>query len=512
MVNRAPQTQRTQTHRISQTQRVVVQRRRPSRFRTGLRRLTLLFVLAWVGVALYHHFKPLPPGTHLAGEHRAIDGRQVELLYDLTYRDQTGATVREQRIFDRLLRLINEAETFLVLDIFLFNDFAGDASLGYRPLSVELEEALVQRKRRSPELPILFITDPINDVYGGKPGANLARLEANGIEVVRTDLDLLRDSNPVYSGLWRMLFSWAGNRQSVGWLPDPFRAGEEINLRSWLRLLNFKANHRKVAIAGIVGAPPKAMVTSFNPHDASSDHSNVAAVFDGPAAYDLLESELAVARFSGWGDALPEATPGVQAEAKGTWIRVLTEGGIRDSLLKAINDTQPGDQIDVALFYLSHRGVIKALTAAARRDVQIRLVLDQNRDAFGRAKNGIPNRPVAYELERNGGRRVEVRWYQTEGEQFHSKLVIVRSQNRVLVQLGSCNLTRRNLDDYNMEANVELVVPFGSDLDRQVTAYFERIWGNTDGLFTAAGPGLADSSRLNALLYRVEELTGFSTF
>ena len=54
-----------------------------------------------------------------------------------------------------------------------------------------------------------------------------------------------------------------------------------------------------------------------------------------------------------------------------------------------------GDSIDVAMFYLSDRDTIGALLAAAKRGVTVRVILDPNKDAFGRTKNGIPNRSVS---------------------------------------------------------------------------------------------------------------------
>ena len=51
------------------------------------------------------------------------------------------------------------------------------------------------------------------------------------------------------------------------------------------------------------------------------------------------------------------------------------------------------------MFYLSERKIISAIKKAHSRKVKVRLLLDPNKDAFGREKNGIPNRSVAYELE-----------------------------------------------------------------------------------------------------------------
>ena len=48
-----------------------------------------------------------------------------------------------------------------------------------------------------------------------------------------------------------------------------------MSLRSYLEMLNFKANHRKVFVADSADGPVT-IVSSANPHDASSAHSNVA--------------------------------------------------------------------------------------------------------------------------------------------------------------------------------------------------------------------------------------------
>ena len=57
--------------------------------------------------------------------------------------------------------------------------------------------------------------------------------------------------------------------------PNPFGC-EPVTVRSWLAILNLKANHRKVAIADD-GTELRALITSANPHDGSSAHTNRAA-------------------------------------------------------------------------------------------------------------------------------------------------------------------------------------------------------------------------------------------
>ncbi|MBM7555885.1 hypothetical protein JOC47_000719 [Halanaerobacter jeridensis] len=198
-----------------------------------------------------------------------------------------------------------------------------------------------------------------------------------------------RDSNAFYSGFWRLFFRWFGTG-GKGWLRNPFNPdGPKVTLRSYLKLLNFKANHRKV-------------------------------------------------------------------------------------------------------------------------DVQ--LVLDPNRDAFGRVKNGIPNRVVAYELFNKTKGKIKTRWYDTQGEQFHTKLISIKYKNYSLVFGGSANLTRRNLDNYNLEAELKIKSNNNSQFVKEVEVYFEKIWNNQQGHYTIALEEYSDKSTIKKALYRLQEWSGLSTF
>src|SRR6185437_6501924 len=138
--------------------------------------------------------------------------------------------------------------------------------------------------------------------YGSDPSRDLILLRGAGVNVVITDLDRLRDSNPIYSGLWRLgIRWWDGSGRGTGWLPNPLDEDDRpITFGSWARLINFKANHRKVIIADDGQGGLTGIVASANPHDASSAHSNVAVKVSGAVLVPLLQSELSIARFSGW--------------------------------------------------------------------------------------------------------------------------------------------------------------------------------------------------------------------
>lgn len=122
-------------------------------------------------------------------------------------------------------------------------------------------------------------------------------LRQAGISVTETNLQPLRDSNPGWSAFWRLCCQWFGNNPEGGWLPNAI-GSQPVTIRSYLALPNFKANHRKVLVTDD-GEKLRALVTSANPHDGSSRHSNTAISFTGPAVIDVLKSEQAVLNMSG---------------------------------------------------------------------------------------------------------------------------------------------------------------------------------------------------------------------
>lgn len=490
----------------------------PARRRFRKRWIAWGLLAIWAAVATWNVTKPMPAGTNVSTAPVAVDAANVQFLVDLTYNDPQGKLLQEQQIFDEVFRMVDSAESFIIADFFLFNDFMGGADAPHRALSHEFATKLIERRSAKPGLQVLLITDPINDVYGSTSAALLTRLRSAGINVVMTDLTKLRDPNPAYSALWRAFGRWWGGSVGKGSLPNPFDTEpSHIDLSSWLALLNFKANHRKLIVTDQQDGQLYALVTSANPHDASSAHSNVALRFSGEAAQKIVESELGIARFSGWpGHILASAAPAQTAEpASAVQLSFLTEEAIRKHLLEAIGATRNGDAVRIATFYLADRKIIAALIAAARRNVSVQLVLDPNRDAFGRQKDGVPNRPVASELVRQSGERIQVRWYRTHGEQFHTKLAIITTGDRVVASLGSANLTRRNIGNYNLEANVAAEMSRASPLASQMLAYFERLWTNQGPPgteYTADFGVYRDTDNSRYWRYRLMEATGLSTF
>lgn len=469
-------------------------------------------LLAALALGIHHTRKPLPEGVSYAGPVRSLS--DVRFLRDLTY-IEGGQRRVEQQIFDAVFEMIDRAEQLVLVDMFLFNDFQGRKPETTRMLARELTDRLIAHSVARPDSNIFLITDPVNTVYGGVSSPQLERLRAAGIHVTVTDLSRLRDSNALYSAFWRLLLKPFGNSEG-GYLPNPFGDGR-VSLRSYLALANFKANHRKVVVTdgpdGLVG-----LLTSANPHDGSSAHQNVALQFSGAAAVDVLLAEQAVMRFSGgpyqmldtWLGANASTRQQSQGQPAGPLtLQVVSEQQIEKAALRLIGRAR---EIDLAMFYLSDRDIVEALKAAAYSGVAVRVILDPNKDAFGHAKGGIPNRQVATELLQTPG--VRLRWAATHGEQYHSKMLLTRDGNGgASLLLGSANFTRRNLGDLNLELNAVVSGSAATPVMEAASDYFERGWDNEGGLtFTTDYSSYRDQSAIKNLAYRFMEWSGMSSF
>jgi len=324
---------------------------------SGRRYIATIIALMAVGYfasAIYHTYKPLPEGLDFEGRLRHAN---IKFLADETYIDIQGRQQADQQIFNEMLKLIQEARTTIVLDMFLYNPEIGAAKTTHRPLTQELTNALISKRRQIPGIDITVITDPINSVYGGIAPEHYRQLRKSGIEVIETDLTPLRASNPLWSGFWYICCQGLGNNPEKGWLPNPF-GQEKVTLRSYLHLINFKANHRKTLVVD-TEAGWKALVTSANPHDGSSRHSNIGLVVTGNTAMDVLKTEQAVAGMS-QGEAPVVVVGEFEEDSNYPQVQVLTEEAIYRKALDLINSAKANEQIDLAMFYLSERHIIKS--------------------------------------------------------------------------------------------------------------------------------------------------------
>lgn len=467
------------------------------RKRMGILVTGLIAIPLVVGIVYY--VKPLPQGVSVDGNlHNDSD---VRFVYDITY-DNNGR-VMEQHLYDEMLRIIDEAEHSLVIDMFLYNDDYDRSKGSYPTRADDITNAVLAAIKDNPALNVTIITDAINNMYGSATPENFTKLADAGAEVIFTNMKALPDSNPLYSSIWRSYLQWWPVSQN-GFLPNAFNPdGDKASVGSYLDLVNFKANHRKVVLN-----EQQALITSANiTHDGSSLHSNIGFVVTGDILQDIYKSEQAVAAISDI--TLSEVAWNYTSEPADMQTKLVTEGKIEKTLLAMLDGASENSEVKIGVFYLADRDVVKAVKASAKRGANVDVILDPNKDAFGIEKNGIPNRQVAAEFVENG---IDVRFYDTNGEQYHSKFVYVKTGDDAQLLGGSANFTRRNIADLNLETNLYMEMPATSELATTIESYFARIWDNENGQYTVDFEVYEDQAVWKKLWYRIQESTGLSTF
>lgn len=111
------------------------------------------------------------------------------------------------------------------------------------------------------------------------------------------------------------------------------------------------------------------------------------------------------------------------------------------------------------------------------------------------------------------GDAIEVRWYNTNKEQFHSKIAHIKGLEKSYVTAGSANFTSRNLDDYNLENNMNISAPSKSEFIKEIDAYFKRIWNNEDAEFTVAYDAEEDAlAPVKYGVYWIQKSLRFTTY
>jgi hypothetical protein len=424
-------------------------------------------ILIWAACGFWNSVKPLPPGLHVASLPARLSEAQVDFIDDSSHRGD---------ILRRELDIIGHAEQAIVLD--------------QCPLALSVAQQLLTRKRQRPNLKILLITDPRNQAYGGTPAKIELSLERAGIVVARTRLDRIRDSNPLYSSLWRL---------GMGWWSDPFdETPGKITLTSTLRHLNGSANERQLLVADDGAGGWRSMLMSAAPTaNAAAAGTNVGVEIHEQFAHDMVASELSIAGWSTDDDRLPAAPP---RESRGVGTidaRFLTEGAINSVLRDGLAVIATGDSVSLMARALNERQLISALLRAVGHGAHLRLLLDPD----------VPGtQAAAAELVRDGGGNVEVRW-QAGANRKEARYALIQHGGDVWIHVVSANFTRRGLDDFNLAAGVELHMPARAAPARAAADLFATAWD-------AAVPYAdhADESRDAYWQYRLTEATGLSMF
>jgi hypothetical protein len=494
-----------------------------------LRSLPVLLLLGWALGAVWMSVKRLPPGLHIAGAWAPTPTRSVRFLRDLSAADANGAPLIDQQIDAELLGMISRARQLVLLDTGLFGDLpaAGPGAQRLRtalPVASGIAETLSRVKTQHPDLSILVLTDPSTQQLEGAQRL-LERLATSGVEVLAVDVTRLRAPDPEFTSFWNLCCRWWSRALSGADWPTPLEVGPpDVTMQLWGQLRNYQRSHRQLLVADDGNGGLDAMLFSRPLHAEAAIHSATALKLSGSALEPLIESEFAVAQLSGWSDGgsmqaraqrlLEQQRRPARTEAgDSARARVVTEAAIGATLVERIDATRAGDRIDIAALYLAQRELVRALLDAARRGVGMRLLLDPGKDGYGYQRSGIPNRQVASELIAASDGAIRVRWYRTHGEQFSPGYTAVLAADRAWVMVGTADLSRRDLGDFNLAAAAVVELPQDAPAVAMSQGWFDSLWFNraSSGTeYTTDADVYADASQLRYWQYRLFEATGTS--
>jgi hypothetical protein len=494
-----------------------------------LRSLPVLLLLAWALGAVWLSLKPLPPGLHIAGAWQAVPARSVQFLRDVSAADAHGAPLIEQQIDAELAGMILRARQLVLLDTGLFGDLpaAGPGASRLRtalPEAAGLVDTLSRAKTQHPELSVLVLTDPSTQQMDGSQRL-LERLQTAGIEVLAVDVTRLRAADPAFTSFWDLCCRWWSRALTASTWPNPLEVGPpDVPMQLWGQLRTYQRSHRQVLIADDGGDGIEALLFSRPLHAEAAIHSATALKFSGSAIEPLLESEFVLAQLSGWSDGgsmqaraqrlLEQQRHPLPLDGADTGrARVVTEAAIASTLVGRIDATHKGGRIAIAALYLAQRELVRALLDAARRGVNVRLLLDPGKDGYGYQHSGIPNRQVASELIAASDGAIRVRWYRTHGEQFSPGVALVQGDAIVWLMVGTADFSRRDLGDFNLAAAAVAELPPSAPAATGALGWFDTLWYNraSSGTeYTTDADVYADASQLNYWQYRLLEAMGAS--
>ena len=273
--------------------------------------LVMLALSVWVSLAFWNSVKPLPPGTRVTSLGARLDDSQVEVLYD---------SAERPAVLEHEFTAIDLAEQIIVLD--------------RSPVGREVAQHLLARKSLRPNLKIVLIANPLDEVYGGTPAQYLSTLERAGIIVARVRLNRLRDVLPWYSALWRLC---------VAWWSDPFdETPGAVGLLSKLRMMNHKSDDRQLVVADDGAGGWRSIIIAGTKGDIGME-------LHGGLAHDIMASEQQIAAWSTGDDRLPPLPPAQGRGLGSIDARFLTEGAIRGALVDALATAGGADQISVSV-------------------------------------------------------------------------------------------------------------------------------------------------------------------
>ena len=436
---------------------------------------------------------------------------------DTTYYNDKGERVVSQTVWDEIFRLVAGARGYALVDIGQLNDWQSLAENSAHPLAHEFVDHMILGKESYPTSTRIVIVDPLNTLYGGAPNAELERLENGGVTLRFTDTRRLYDADLFYGAFWRAFLQWFGNSQG-GYLPHPLdHDGPDVSLRSWLEFLTMRMNERAIIVADendktdSSGHKIVLFLTSRGATDRGSADISSGLSVRGKLWIEALALERETAAKNG--EALPMNVRGDANEEEGDLAAsYLREGKVHLSLLGLLERARSGDNIVIAWERLGDREVVDAIIRAENRGVSLQVLLDPNEHWMGYAQNGLPNSPVAVELLGKSTGKLQVRYCAVRHEACRPNFAFGTIGDKHFLLVGSGDLTRRDLRNFNLATAILLEHDTGSfPAYKEAEAFFNKLWvpAGEDGASGVAGP---KNAWWHASLYRFIERTGLSVF
>lgn len=127
-----------------------------------------------------------------------------------------------------------------------------------------------------------------------------------------------------------------------------------------------------------------------NIHDPSYFHENVALETDGKILEEIFVNLNEVAEFSKEKIDLDlaEKIKDNRIENSDYKVQYITEAKIGEALDADIDSLNSGDSVEMGMFLADH-SVIDKLIKASNRGVDIKIIFDRSKDAFGMSTNGV---------------------------------------------------------------------------------------------------------------------------
>lgn len=471
-------------------------------------RLRIIF-FSLIAVMIFSSCSYIKKGLSVKSEIYNADN--VDFFYDLNY-EKDGERVFERQIWDQVYSVLDESKEFFLMDIFVFNDFLGKGvkeKLNPIDIATEFSEKILEKRKKDPHVEIYLILDESNTFYGAFDNPAHKKLEEAGVKIGYIDISKLRDPMMLYSKPWRLFIQPFGNPKNKGKTKNPVYEGtDKVTIRSILRALNAKANHRK-----LIMNESTAILTSANPHAEGSKHSNVAFKFSSPILKEIYAAEQSSAKLTKKDGSLKQNLPDrvfniPHSSNDKIKLQYFTESQTAKDITRELANTQPGEKVIIAQFFLSDRKLINDIRKALKRGVKFEIILNNS-------SAGLPNKAAAGELmkyARKHGYDLQVKFYNKEEEMYHAKLMSIQKKDYLVTYGGSTNFTRRNMRDYNLENEIKIISHYDQDFSKNILDYYDRLWTNRDGIFTLPYDEHKNEKVLNDLMFRFIEINGFGIF